>query len=101
MVALATPSITAFALETARTIAVVGTIGFVVLAIAAGILMKSIAQKLALVAIFGLLALLVWTQRTSLDECADVLRQSISVPDDGATCTFFGRDVTIRASEPS
>lgn len=88
---------TAVALETARTVALVATFAFVAVGVAAGILMRSIAQKLALVAIFGLLALLVWTQRSSLDECAEVVRRSLSV-DDGAVCSFFGREVTVRSA---
>ena len=42
----------------------------VALAIASAWLMKSIAQKVALVIVLGLLAVLVWTQRASLDDCA-------------------------------
>lgn len=87
----------ALTLETARTVAIVATIVFAVLGIAAGILMKSIAQKLALVAICGLLAALVWTQRTSLDECADLVRTAIA-GDQHASCTFFGQRITVTAA---
>jgi hypothetical protein len=83
-------------LETAQTVAVFLASGFGVLAIASAILLKSVAQKLALLAIFGLLAALVWTQRSSLDTCADLLRTSLSAQNQNVVCTFFGQEVTLR-----
>lgn len=56
-------------------------------------LMKEITQKVVLVVIVGLVALLVWTQRSSLDECADKVREGGIRGD--TTCSFFGRDVRI------
>ena len=41
---------------------------------------------------------MVWTQRASLNDCADGVLESLRAGAvDDATCTFFGRDVTIRA----
>lgn len=81
-------------LDTVRIVALVGVGVFLVGSVVSAILLKSIAQKLAVASIFALLALLVWSQRTSLETCADLVRDSI-VARDGATCTFFGRDVDI------
>ena len=89
----------ALTLGQAKTIALVVAAVLVGLAVLSAWIMKTIAQKLALVAILVLLALLVWTQRTSLQECADKVRAGA---DAGAgltevetTCSFFGRDVPI------
>ena len=62
-------------------------------AIAGAWIMKEITQKVILVAIVGLVALLVWTQRSSLDECADKVREG-GVRGDN-TCSFFGQDIRI------
>jgi hypothetical protein len=80
----------------AKTIAVVAVIAFLALAIAFVWIMQTIAQKAALAVIMGLLALLVWTQRTALDECADKVREGGIGGD--TTCSFFGRDVRISTS---
>ena len=87
----------ALTLDQAKTIAVVVAVALVVLALVSAWIMKTIAQKVALVVILGLLALVVWTQRASLDECADKVRAEAraDVGRVDTTCSFFGRDVTI------
>ena len=83
----------ALSLGQAKTIAIAIVIVLIVSAIGSAWLMKTIAQKAAMAVILALLALLVWTQRTSLDECADKVRAGgVSVDD---TCSFFGRDIKI------
>jgi hypothetical protein len=82
-------------LDTVKTIALVAAVVFVILAVVAAVLLKTIAQKLAVAAILVLLALVVWTQRSALQTCADLVRAT-----DGSvstTCTFFGQDVDIPA----
>ena len=64
----------ALTLDQAKTIAVVVAAVLVALALLSAWIMKTIVQKVALVVILGLLAFAVWTQRTSLDECADKVR---------------------------
>lgn len=86
----------AISLETARTVAVILASAFGVLAIGSAVLLKSVAQKLAMLAIFGLLAALVWTQRNSLDTCAELLRSSLTAENSRVVCTFFGQEVTLR-----
>lgn len=85
----------ALTLDQAKTIAVVVAAALVVLALVAAWIMKTIAQKVALVVVLGLLALVVWTQRASLDECADEVRSEARAGRVDTTCSFFGRDVTI------
>lgn len=80
--------------ETAKTIALIAVVAFLILSVTAAILLKSIAQKLAVAAILGLLALLVWTQRSALETCAELVRESVTA-EAGATCTFFGQDVNL------
>ncbi|NNE10717.1 MAG: hypothetical protein HKN41_00550 [Ilumatobacter sp.] len=89
----------ALTLGQAKTIAVLVVIVLVALALAAAWIMKEVMQKVALVIIFGLLALLVWTQRASLQECSEKVRAAgleFNDPDVDTTCSFFGRDVEIK-----
>lgn len=89
----------AVTLGQAKTIAAVVVAVLVVLAIASAWLMKELSQKLAVGVIFGLLALLVWTQRASLQECADKVRAAgtaINDPSVDTTCSFLGRDIEIK-----
>jgi hypothetical protein len=90
----------AITLDTAKNIAIVVAIIFIGGAIASLWLMKTIVQKLAVMAVLGLLAFAVWSQRTALQDCADKVQDNfeqegtdVSLID--STCTFFGIDVTI------
>ena len=83
----------ALTLGQAKTIAILIVIVLVALAVGAAWVMKTVAQKAALAVILVLLALLVWTQRTSLDECASKVREGGTQVD--TTCSFFGRDIKI------
>jgi hypothetical protein len=90
--------VVALTLETVRTVALLAAVGFVIAAIGAAILAKSIAQKAALAVIFILLGALMWTQRVSLERCAESVRAAITVGSTASrsvTCSFFGQDVKI------
>ena len=89
----------ALTLGQAKTIGILIVMVLIAMAIGAAWLMKTIVQKVVLVAVLGLLAILVWTQRTSLDDCADRLRAE-GVRGD-TTCSFFGRDVQISTTRDS
>ncbi|MGH9133941.1 MAG: hypothetical protein ACRDZZ_08405 [Ilumatobacteraceae bacterium] len=88
----------ALSLDTARNAAIIAVVVLIALAIASAWLMKSIAQKAALVIVLGLLAVLIWSQRTSLDDCADRVEASLAsgVRTD-TTCTFLGQSITIKS----
>ena len=89
----------ALTLEQAKTMAILIVLALVVMAVGSAWLMKTVTQKVALFAILGLMALLVWSQRASLDECADKVREGgISVD---TTCAFFGRDINISTDRSS
>lgn len=89
----------ALTLGQAKTIAALVVLVLLALAFAAAWLMKTVAQKAAMAVILGLLALLVWTQRTSLEECADKVREGGVQVD--ATCDFFGRQVRVSTNRSS
>jgi hypothetical protein len=89
----------ALTLGQAKAIAIVIVVVLVAGAVASTWIMKTIAQKAAIAVILGLLAILVWSQRASLDECADKVREG-GVRGD-TTCSFFGRDVTISTNRTS
>ena len=89
----------ALTLGQAKAFAVLVVIVVLALAVASAWLMKTAAQKAAMAIILGLVALLVWAQRTSLDECADKVREGGIEVD--TTCDFFGREIRISTNRSS
>lgn len=90
----------ALTLDTAENIAIMAVTALVIGAIAAAWLMKTIVQKLMAVAILGLFAFAIWTQRGSLDDCADKVLDNFETSGADVTlsdtdCSFFGITVTI------
>jgi hypothetical protein len=90
----------ALTLDDAETIAIVVATALAVGAVVSFWVMKSLVQKLAVAALLGVLAFAVWTQRVSLQDCADKVRDNLEL---GGTdvvvtdteCSFFGITVTI------
>ncbi len=94
----------ALTLGQAKTIAILVVVVLIGLAVASAWLMKEVIQKVALVLILGLLALLVWSQRASLQECSEKVRAAgvdINDPDVDTTCSFLGRDIEIKRTSGS
>lgn len=93
----------ALTLGQAKTIAVVVALVLLAGAVASAWVMKTIAQKAAVGAILALLALLVWSQRSSLQECADKVRAEVQAgrTQIDTSCTFLGRDVPISTNRSS
>lgn len=85
----------ALTLEQATRFAMVAAVVLVALAVASAWLMKTVTQKVALAVVLGALAVLVWTQRTSLQDCAERVRSGAGASQVDTTCSFLGRDVTI------
>jgi hypothetical protein len=83
----------ALTLGAAKNIAMLVVVVLAALAIGSAWIMKTIAQKAAVAVILALLAVIVWTQRSSLTECADKVREAGVRVD--TTCSFLGRDVEI------
>ena len=90
----------ALTLDDAKTIALVAATALTVGAVVSFWVMKSFVQKLAVAALLGVLAFAVWTQRMSLQDCADKVQDNfvLEVTDVVVTdteCSFFGITVTI------
>ena len=93
----------ALSLDEAKNVAITLATVIVVGAVVSFWVMKTIVQKVAVAALLGLLAFAVWTQRVSLQDCADKVQAnyervgtSVTVAD--TDCSFFG--VTITISDP-
>ncbi len=91
----------ALTLDAAKNIAVAVVIVFLAASIAAAWIMKTIVQKVATAFVLLLLAFAVYSQRTSLQDCADKVkgnfaREGTSVTVTDTECSFFGTSVTIK-----
>ncbi len=90
----------AITLSEAKNIAIGLVVVFVVGAIAAAWIMKTIMQKMAVALVLAILAFAVWTQRTSLQDCADKVNDAYEFDGVNPTiidtdCSFFGTTITI------
>jgi hypothetical protein len=93
----------ALTLDNAETIAIVAATALAVGAVVSFWVMKSIVQKLAVAALLGLLAFAVWSQRVSLQDCADKVRDNFELAGSDVIvtdteCSFFG--ITVTVSDP-
>jgi hypothetical protein len=90
----------ALTLDDAKTIALVAATALAVGAVVSFWVMKSLVQKLAVAALLGILAFAVWTQRVSLQDCADKVQDNFELAGTDLVvtdteCSFFGITVTI------
>ncbi|MFK7918395.1 MAG: hypothetical protein AB8G14_09985 [Ilumatobacter sp.] len=90
----------AITLSQAKTIAIALVGVFAVGSVASAWLMKTIIQKALMAGVLALLAFAVFTQRTSLQDCADKVKDAFEVDAAGARlidtdCSFFGTTITI------
>ena len=90
----------ALTLDDAKTIALVAATALTVGAVVSSWVMKSVVQKLAVAALLGVLAFAVWTQRVSLQDCADKVQDNFELAGTDVVvtdteCSFFGITVTI------
>jgi hypothetical protein len=82
--------------DTVRNFALVVIVAAVVLAGVTAFVVKAVVGKVVTIVLLGGLAVLVWSQRQSLEDCADRVGATLGAGAvDDTTCTFFGRDVTI------
>ena len=89
---------TALTLESAKNIGIAVAVGLVALMLVMAFVIKNITGKLITVLIIGGLAFGVWTQRSSLQSCADNVRGRVAVGDSSdVTCSFIGTDIKIAA----
>lgn len=90
----------ALTLDNAKTIAIIVAALFVGGAVLSFWVMKTIISKLLVAGLLGLLAFAVWTQRTSLQDCADKVQGNFEQVGTDVTvadtdCSFFGATITI------
>jgi hypothetical protein len=87
-----------FDLGTVRDGAFLVVVGAVLLAVVSAFVVKAVVGKVVTIVLLGGLAVLVWSQRQTLQDCADRVGATLGAGAvDDTTCTFFGRDVTISA----
>ncbi len=88
---------TALSVDTAKNIAIAVVLGFLVFAVVSAWLIKNIFGKLIMVVVMGGLALGAWTQRTSLQDCADKAQAAVTTSGSVTTvkCKFFGNEVSL------
>jgi hypothetical protein len=71
-------------------------VALVALMLVMAFVIKNVTTKLLSVVIIGGLAFGVWTQRSSLQNCADKLRARVAAGDaSDVTCSFIGSDINI------
>jgi hypothetical protein len=83
----------AIGVDAAKNIAIAVVLGFVLLSLFAASIIKNVTWKIITALIMIGFALGVWTQRSSLQDCADIARATPSSA--STTCTFFGSDVDV------
>jgi hypothetical protein len=89
----------ALTIDDARTIAVAIAAVLAVGAIASFWLMRTVVQKVGVAVLLVLLAFAVWSQRVSLQDCADKVLASYervgTEPVTDTECSFFGVSITV------
>lgn len=86
----------ALSLESAKTIAIVVVLVFVAFAVISAWVIKKVVTKVIVILLMVGLAFGVWSQRASLQTCADKAKETATgIVDKGVTCNFFGTDVEI------
>ncbi len=90
----------ALSLDAARNAAIAAVVVFVLGSLAAALIMKTVVLKLTTVFVFLLLAFAIYSQRSSLQDCADNVQGNVAITSTSATltdtdCSFFGMTVTV------
>ena len=88
----------ALTLDSAKSIGVAAVVALIAILLAMIMLIKKVTGKLIAIVIVGGLAIGVWTQRSSLQDCADKVkaRGALGATTD-VTCAFMGTDVKVSA----
>lgn len=86
----------ALSVDSAKNIAIVLAVVFVVFSFLSAWLIKNVVTKIIMIVLMVGLAFGAWTQRTSLQDCAAKAKTAVAkgaVSD--VTCKFFGTDVNL------
>jgi hypothetical protein len=90
--------VTALTVESAKNIGIVVATVLIALTLAMAWVIKNVTAKIISVVLIGGLAFGVWTQRTSLEDCAKQVQDRTAVgATSDVTCTFLGTDVKVAA----
>lgn len=82
--------------DSAKDIGIAVAVFLVVIMVLMFLMMKKVTGKLISVIIVGGLALGVWTQRSSLENCASKVKARAALGDNtNVTCTFMGSDIKV------
>ena len=79
--------------DTAKTVASSVSIGSVVIALAALVLVKNMVMRILTTILLLALGLASYSQRSNISDCADKVRASAGTQE--ISCTFFGQEVEI------
>lgn len=93
-------AVLALSLDNAKNISIALALLFLAGSVASAWIMKTIMQKVAVAAVLVVLAFAVWTQRGSLQDCADKVKDAYEFEQVNPTfidtdCSFFGTTITI------
>jgi hypothetical protein len=92
---------TAMTVESAKDIGIGVVVALIALMLVMAWLVKTVTTKLISVLVVGGLALGVWTQRSSLENCARKLNDSGALAENNdSTCSFLGADIKTPAPTP-
>jgi hypothetical protein len=87
---------TAMTLETAKNIGIAVAVGLVAIMLVMAVVVKNVTAKLLTIVVVGGMAFGVWTQRSSLQDCADKVKSRTAVNDRSqVTCSFLGSDIKV------
>jgi hypothetical protein len=89
----------ALSVDSAKNLAIGAAGVFVVLSLLSAWIIKNVVGKIIMIVLMVGLALGAWTQRTSLQDCADKAKAAAQTGSttalDGVTCKFFGTEVKL------
>ena len=89
---------TALTVESAKDLGIVVAAILIGLMVAMAWLVKNVTAKIISIVLIGGLAFGVWTQRSSLQDCAKRVRERVAVGNTtDVSCSFLGTDIKVSA----
>lgn len=85
---------TAVSLDTAKNVGIIVIVAFIAIGIISAWMIKTVMTKIIVAVVMAGLAIAVYSQRASLQDCADKAKANLGRE---VSCTFFGADVKVPA----
>ena len=82
-------------LDTVRNVALVAIVVIAVLAVLAAMVVKAIVSKLVLIVVLAIAAVVLWTNRQNLTDCASKVESAVTSSGQPAACHFLWFDVDV------